>query len=245
MGRSAGPAAAPPADAELSLPAHRDLKPCNILISVPNRHGQIRAVISDFGLCKKLQGGRQSFSLRSGIPGTEGWIAPEVLQETPKENPVSEPRLRPLTQGPPQAHSDGACTPHSLLLNHTIKSPSPSPAQAPGTGAPGQDGPSQWLSLAKTAPGWVRHRVARLAAVPRDSGGQVEGAWLAAKVTLLFISLAQGILFLLAAHCCTGAWQGTLWCRQHAPRYLLLGSGEPSSPGVSVWPWSPDVGPCL
>ncbi|NXH90255.1 ERN1 endoribonuclease, partial [Edolisoma coerulescens] len=68
---------------------HRDLKPCNILISVPNRHGQIRAVISDFGLCKKLQGGRQSFSLRSGIPGTEGWIAPEVLQEAPKENPTS------------------------------------------------------------------------------------------------------------------------------------------------------------
>ncbi|XP_071671280.1 serine/threonine-protein kinase/endoribonuclease IRE2 isoform X3 [Patagioenas fasciata] len=68
---------------------HRDLKPCNILISVPNRHGQIRAVISDFGLCKKLQGGRQSFSLRSGIPGTEGWIAPELLQEAPKENPTS------------------------------------------------------------------------------------------------------------------------------------------------------------
>uniref|UniRef100_A0A8C9U5X1 Serine/threonine-protein kinase/endoribonuclease IRE1 n=1 Tax=Serinus canaria TaxID=9135 RepID=A0A8C9U5X1_SERCA len=68
---------------------HRDLKPCNILISAPNRHGQIRAVISDFGLCKKLQGGRQSFSLRSGIPGTEGWIAPEVLQEAPKENPTS------------------------------------------------------------------------------------------------------------------------------------------------------------
>ncbi|NWT02883.1 ERN1 endoribonuclease, partial [Mionectes macconnelli] len=68
---------------------HRDLKPCNILISAPNRHGQVRAVISDFGLCKKLQGGRQSFSLHSGIPGTEGWIAPEVLQEAPKENPTS------------------------------------------------------------------------------------------------------------------------------------------------------------
>ncbi|NXL42555.1 ERN1 endoribonuclease, partial [Podilymbus podiceps] len=67
---------------------HRDLKPCNILISIPNRHGQIRAVISPPRLCKKLQGGRQSFSLRSGIPGTEGWIAPEVLQEAPKENPT-------------------------------------------------------------------------------------------------------------------------------------------------------------
>ncbi|XP_064376059.1 serine/threonine-protein kinase/endoribonuclease IRE2 isoform X3 [Dromaius novaehollandiae] len=67
---------------------HRDLKPCNILISVPNSRGQIRAVISDFGLCKKLHGGRHSFSLHSGIPGTEGWIAPELLQEAPKENPT-------------------------------------------------------------------------------------------------------------------------------------------------------------
>uniref|UniRef100_A0A8B9PDG4 Serine/threonine-protein kinase/endoribonuclease IRE1 n=1 Tax=Apteryx owenii TaxID=8824 RepID=A0A8B9PDG4_APTOW len=67
---------------------HRDLKPCNILISIPNSHGQIRAIISDFGLCKKLHGGRHSFSLHSGIPGTEGWIAPELLQEVPKENPT-------------------------------------------------------------------------------------------------------------------------------------------------------------
>ncbi|XP_053132408.1 serine/threonine-protein kinase/endoribonuclease IRE2 [Hemicordylus capensis] len=68
---------------------HRDLKPCNILISAPNSHGQIRAVISDFGLCKKLQQGRHTFSLRSGVPGTEGWIAPEVLREDPTENPTS------------------------------------------------------------------------------------------------------------------------------------------------------------
>ncbi|KAJ7305837.1 hypothetical protein JRQ81_010203 [Phrynocephalus forsythii] len=67
---------------------HRDLKPSNILISAPNHHGQVRAVISDFGLCKKLHGGRQTFSLRSGIPGTEGWIAPEVLREDSKENPT-------------------------------------------------------------------------------------------------------------------------------------------------------------
>uniref|UniRef100_A0ABM5F017 non-specific serine/threonine protein kinase n=1 Tax=Pogona vitticeps TaxID=103695 RepID=A0ABM5F017_9SAUR len=67
---------------------HRDLKPSNILLSAPNHRGQVRAVISDFGLCKKLQSGRRSFSLRSGIPGTEGWIAPEVLREDPKENPT-------------------------------------------------------------------------------------------------------------------------------------------------------------
>ncbi|XP_053551268.1 serine/threonine-protein kinase/endoribonuclease IRE2 [Bombina bombina] len=68
---------------------HRDLKPCNILISQPNAQGRRRAVISDFGLCKKLSVGRHSFSLRSGIPGTEGWIAPEVLRDGPKQNPTS------------------------------------------------------------------------------------------------------------------------------------------------------------
>ncbi|MBN3274169.1 ERN1 endoribonuclease, partial [Polyodon spathula] len=67
---------------------HRDLKPRNILISLPNSLGRVRAVISDFGLCKKLPAGRHSFSLRSGIPGTEGWIAPEVLLDKPKDNPT-------------------------------------------------------------------------------------------------------------------------------------------------------------
>ncbi|XP_067859133.1 serine/threonine-protein kinase/endoribonuclease IRE1 isoform X2 [Heptranchias perlo] len=67
---------------------HRDLKPRNILISLPNSHGNVRAVISDFGLCKKLSAGHHSFSLRSGIPGTEGWIAPEVLREEPKDKPT-------------------------------------------------------------------------------------------------------------------------------------------------------------
>lgn len=46
-------------------------------------------MISDFGLCKKLAVGRHSFSRRSGVPGTEGWIAPEMLSEDCKENPVS------------------------------------------------------------------------------------------------------------------------------------------------------------
>lgn len=34
--------------------------------------------------------GRHSFSRRSGVPGTEGWIAPEVLSEDCKDNPVSQ-----------------------------------------------------------------------------------------------------------------------------------------------------------
>lgn len=111
----------------LSLSVHRDLKPCNILISVPNRHGQIRAVISDFGLCKKLQGGRQSFSLRSGIPGTEGWIAPEVLQEAPKENPVSEPWPPPprVLLGPIVAVSPTLAVASGHTAGFTIKMRAP------------------------------------------------------------------------------------------------------------------------
>ncbi|RVE76000.1 hypothetical protein OJAV_G00004410 [Oryzias javanicus] len=68
---------------------HRDLKPRNILLSGPGALGRVRALISDFGLCKKIPDGRSSFSMRSGIPGTEGWIAPEVLRETPGNKPTA------------------------------------------------------------------------------------------------------------------------------------------------------------
>ena len=60
---------------------HRDIKPHNVLLSQPDSKGQIRVMISDFGLCKKLAAGRISFSRRSGAAGTEGWIAPEMLDE--------------------------------------------------------------------------------------------------------------------------------------------------------------------
>jgi serine/threonine-protein kinase/endoribonuclease IRE1 len=58
---------------------HRDIKPHNVLISQPGTKGDVRAMISDFGLCKKLNPGRVSFSRRSGVAGTEGWIAPEMM----------------------------------------------------------------------------------------------------------------------------------------------------------------------
>ena len=58
---------------------HRDIKPHNVLISMPGKKGEVRAMISDFGLCKKLKLGHMSFSRRSGIAGTEGWIAPEMM----------------------------------------------------------------------------------------------------------------------------------------------------------------------
>uniref|UniRef100_A0A182M786 non-specific serine/threonine protein kinase n=1 Tax=Anopheles culicifacies TaxID=139723 RepID=A0A182M786_9DIPT len=57
---------------------HRDIKPQNILLSLPDYRQRVRAMISDFGLCKKLNYGKASFSRRSGVTGTDGWIAPEM-----------------------------------------------------------------------------------------------------------------------------------------------------------------------
>ena len=74
-----------------TLTVHRDLKPGNVLIAGPDSQGRGRVVLSDFGLCKKLPAGRCSFSLRSGVPGTEGWMAPELLQLLPPDSPVSPP----------------------------------------------------------------------------------------------------------------------------------------------------------
>jgi serine/threonine-protein kinase/endoribonuclease IRE1 len=60
---------------------HRDIKPQNVLISFPDHKGKVYAMISDFGLCKRLEMGNNSFSKKSGILGTEGWIAPELLDD--------------------------------------------------------------------------------------------------------------------------------------------------------------------
>ena len=38
-------------------------------------------MISDFGLCRKLPSGQVSYTARSGVTGTEGWIAPEILKQ--------------------------------------------------------------------------------------------------------------------------------------------------------------------
>ncbi|CAO3590507.1 unnamed protein product [Absidia cylindrospora] len=64
---------------------HRDLKPQNILLA-PTKHRTsndtpaIRILISDFGLCKKLDGEQSSFHYTAASPaGTSGWRAPELL----------------------------------------------------------------------------------------------------------------------------------------------------------------------
>jgi serine/threonine-protein kinase/endoribonuclease IRE1 len=58
---------------------HRDLKPHNILVNM-GKDNRPRLLVSDFGLCKKLEGGQSSFGATTGrAAGTSGWRAPELL----------------------------------------------------------------------------------------------------------------------------------------------------------------------
>lgn len=70
---------------------HRDLKPQNILIAPPKKYlhsnnveqASLRVLISDFGLCKKLEADESSFRTNTiNAAGTSGWRAPELLNES-------------------------------------------------------------------------------------------------------------------------------------------------------------------
>lgn len=74
---------------------HRDIKPQNILVSAP-KIGLIapaiiqppRLLISDFGLCKKLEGDQNSFRATTAhAAGTSGWRAPELLVDDDQASP--------------------------------------------------------------------------------------------------------------------------------------------------------------
>ncbi|RYP17418.1 hypothetical protein DL765_004548 [Monosporascus sp. GIB2] len=69
---------------------HRDLKPQNILVTM-GRDGKPRLLVSDFGLCKKLEGGQSSFGATTAhAAGTSGWRAPELLlDDDAREGSVS------------------------------------------------------------------------------------------------------------------------------------------------------------
>lgn len=67
---------------------HRDLKPQNILVGETNKRStrkdancSVRLLISDFGLCKKLDADQSSFraTTQHAASGTSGWRAPELL----------------------------------------------------------------------------------------------------------------------------------------------------------------------
>ncbi|KAM5450207.1 bifunctional endoribonuclease/protein kinase ire1 [Microsporum audouinii] len=62
---------------------HRDLKPQNILVAAQKSArgvNNLRLLISDFGLCKKLEDNQSSFRATTAhAAGTSGWRAPELL----------------------------------------------------------------------------------------------------------------------------------------------------------------------
>ncbi|CAN3375477.1 hypothetical protein DIURU_002329 [Diutina rugosa] len=64
---------------------HRDIKPQNILVSDRKKalpdEPPVRLLISDFGLCKKLDADQSSFraTTQHAASGTSGWRAPELL----------------------------------------------------------------------------------------------------------------------------------------------------------------------
>ena len=77
---------------------HRDIKPQNILVSAPKKslgfHDLTqppRLLISDFGLCKKLEGDQNSFRATTAhAAGTSGWRAPELLVDDEATIPVAQ-----------------------------------------------------------------------------------------------------------------------------------------------------------
>ena len=62
---------------------HRDIKPQNILVSGAKNGQNHRMLISDFGLCKRLEVDQTSFmptAFGATAAGTVGWRAPEILR---------------------------------------------------------------------------------------------------------------------------------------------------------------------
>lgn len=86
---------------------HRDIKPQNILVSAPKlilTNPSItqppRLLISDFGLCKKLEGDQNSFRATTAhAAGTSGWRAPELLVDEDLVTPVLQPNTNNHTGG--------------------------------------------------------------------------------------------------------------------------------------------------
>uniref|UniRef100_A0A093V6J6 non-specific serine/threonine protein kinase n=1 Tax=Talaromyces marneffei PM1 TaxID=1077442 RepID=A0A093V6J6_TALMA len=75
---------------------HRDLKPQNILVAAPrgrsmsSQYPALRLLISDFGLCKKLEDNQSSFRATTAhAAGTSGWRAPELLVDEDQQSAIA------------------------------------------------------------------------------------------------------------------------------------------------------------
>lgn len=79
-----------------------------------------RILVSDFGLCKKLEGGQSSFGATTAhAAGTSGWRAPELLQDddTP---PTSGPILAESSTHSGHTGSQQIETPHHRRVTRSI-----------------------------------------------------------------------------------------------------------------------------
>ncbi|KHJ36177.1 putative serine threonine-protein kinase [Erysiphe necator] len=91
---------------------HRDLKPQNILVSV-DKDKKPRLVVSDFGLCKKLESEQSSFRATTAhAAGTSGWRAPELLLSEIVKDEESD-----LADICAENNSDSKLLTHGSLLN--------------------------------------------------------------------------------------------------------------------------------
>lgn len=104
---------------------HRDIKPQNILVSRPGRDGQYRMLISDFGLCKKLEVDQTSFvpTVHGAMgAGTVGWRAPEILRGDVKldEQPMDDASSRGSTRSGSSTSTEKGSAPTRLTKSVDI-----------------------------------------------------------------------------------------------------------------------------
>ena len=100
---------------------HRDIKPQNILVSGNGggagnapAGGGYRMLISDFGLCKKLDVDQTSFlptAQGAMAAGTVGWRAPEILRGEVKLDEISDEHSMSSRGSNPTIHGNGRGTP--------------------------------------------------------------------------------------------------------------------------------------